>query len=242
MVTDYLFFYYFRSLSYHIHDELQEVYTLLDLTFWENRKTTKYIIHLHPTLCVNHLCYNTNNIHACGLITLQFARKTDRLTPGCLVRFYDEALILKNEVYEIVKSAIQEGSELYRASYSLQAHCLSAAEIVFLNRHLGLQLIEDIEIESMPAYAVTSYIMNLKAGQILLFIRMNKYNVWSAVRSNNEDIIIFDCQSTVRDGRLDGGMIYHVYRDAVCVMRALMYIEDHSGGIEGTLKLALVQT
>ena len=241
MVSDSLFFFYhFRGLTYHRFDELQEVYTLFDNKFCETGKTNRYIIHLHPTLSVNYLFCSRNNTHACSLITLLFATKIDHLTQWPFVRFLELAQILINEVYDIVKSAIQEGSDLYLANYGMKAQCLSAAEIVFLNRHLGLQLIEDIEIESMPAYTVTSYIMNLKAGQILLFIRMNKYNVWSAVRGNNEDIIIFDCQSTVRDGRLDGGMIYNMRRNFFVVMQAITYIQD-SGGFEGIIKLAVVQ-
>ena len=214
----------------------------MDHTFRDTGMTNKCIIHLHPTLSVNHLCYNRNDIHACGLIVLEFARKTGCFTPQLMFLVHGKDHILQNNVYETVKSAVQEGSDLYWANYGTQSQCLSAAEIVFLNRHLGLQLIEDIEIESRFAYIVTLYIMNLKTGQILLLIRMNEYNVWSAVSNNNVDVIIFDCQSTVRDGRLDGGMIYHIRRNFLSVIEALIYIKDHSGGFEGITKLALVQT
>ena len=221
----------------------------VDHFYYERDYSSKYVIRLHPKLSVTQLQNQRGNKYACGLVTLQFAEKMiNAQLKYIYLHHMPNLALLRVEVYAILLSSIKEGNNIYKANYKDEKKCLSAEDITLLNSDLQIHLKEEFQVEDELTYdMVASYIMNLEMDQILLFIRMQDYNVWSVMKMCQDIILIYDSQShsildqATGERKEFGGVIYYIFKNCSTVMQTLGLIEANSGLFQGSYKISIIE-
>ena len=229
---------------------MKQLTVSVDHYYYECDYTNKYVIRLHPRLSVTQLQNQRGNKYACGLVTLQFAEKMINADQNYIYLHHMPNLaLLRVEVYAILLSSIKEGNSIYKANYKDEKKCLSAEDIILLNSDLHLHLKEEFDVaDELTCDMLASYIMNLEMDQILLFIRMQDYNVWSVMRRHKGYIAIYDSQShnildqATGEPREFGGVIYFVIKRYWTILRTLRLIELNSGPFQGLCKIGIIET
>ena len=230
-------------------DVLKQVTVSVDHFYIELHYTNKYVIRLHPSLCVTQLQNQKGNRYACGLITLQFAEKMMNANQHSIYTHHMPNLsLLLVEVYAILLLSIKEGNSIYEANYKDEKKCLSAEDIILLSGDLQIHFKDEFEVVDELTYDMLAlYIMSLEFDQILLLIRMTDYNVWSVIRRRRADIAIYDSQShsildqATGERKEFGGVIYFVLRTYRTVMQTLRLMELNSGLLEGLCKIGIIK-
>ena len=230
-------------------DELKQLTVIVDHFFYERDYSNKYVIRLHPKLSVTHVQNQRGNKYASGVVTLQFAVKMLSATPKFI--YYDHPpnlLVLGVKVYAILLSSIKDGNSIYKANYKDEKKCLSAEDLTLLNSDLQIHLKEEFDVVDELTYdMVASYIMNLEKDQILLFIRMQDYNVWSVIERQTDCVVIYDSQphsildQVTGERKTFGGAIYHVLKRSWAIMQTLRLIELNSGLFQGLCKIGIIE-
>ena len=230
-------------------DELKQLTVSVDHFFYERHYTNKYVMRLHPKLCVTQLQNQRGNRYASGVVALQFAVKMLSAKPKFIYYTHTPTLfVLGVKVYAILLSSIKEGNSIYEANYKDEKKCLSAEDIALLNSDQQIHLKEEFEVMDELTYdMVASYIINLEKDHILLFIRMQDYNVWSVMYRNTEYVVIYDSQphsildQATGERKNFGGAIYYVFKRSHAIMQTLRLIEVNSGLFQGLCKIGIIE-
>ena len=222
--------------------DIQRVTVLTDVHTFGTGYTSKVIYRLHRDVSASGLQSQPGQPNACGIIAVLFADKMLKAPAAQLLMqsYYPNVEYLTDEVFEMVFSSIQEGIDIYSLNFGSAKvpPQLETKEIMLLNSHLDRSIKDEqhYNFDRESGQVLVNCLMTLQVGEILLFYKMGKYKVISAIcREDGRALYIFDCQRhtviepQTREKEEFGGFLYEVYRDCAPIVSCIVLIQKFSG-------------
>ena len=154
---------------------------------------------------------------------------------------------VSDQLFSQVLDSINEASENVHLNFKGRKDQLGPTDTLQANSHLGLDLVEDIEIDMSYLDTLVPYIFHIEPSQILLLYRMTRYKVLSILGSDDgQKILIFDPQwhwVTKKNSKKTswyGAYLFCVLKKVEAIEEALFAVKQSCGRMLGTCKLAIL--